>query len=310
MPEPDARARFRLSDVGERARIMVPGAVLVVAVLAAIFSPQIAPHDPTQFDVAHRLAGVSPQHLLGTDQFGRDVLSRLIYGARASLEVAFGSATLAFLVGTVLGLVGGYGSGWPQMLIMRAMDVVLAFPPIVLALLVVTVLGPGIGTLIFVIGFLFIPTFARIAGAEVQMVTRMEYVQAARALGAGTGRILIRTIFPNVSAPLVVQYTLATASAILLESGLSFLGLGVVPPTPSWGGMIGDARSVMIQAPGDLLWPCLVITATIMAMNSAGDGLRDLLDPRTRSVFRRRAKAPEPDTWRMTVGDESRLHAS
>jgi peptide/nickel transport system permease protein len=264
-------------------------------VVAAVAAPVIAPHNPTQFDVTHRLAGTSAAHLLGTDQFGRDVLSRLIYGARASLVVAFGSATLALLVGTALGLVGGYAAGWPETLVMRAMDVILSFPPIVLALLVVTVLGPGVTTLVFVIGFLFIPAFARITASEVLVVKRAEYVEAAHALGVGTGRILRRTILPNVLSPLVVQYTLSMAAAVLLESGLSFLGLGVVPPTPSWGGMIGDARSVMVQAPGDLLWPCVVITVAIMAMNSVGDGLRDALDPRTQSVFRRRRAAPSPE---------------
>lgn len=273
----------------ERTRIITTAVVLLTEVVVAVLAPAIAPYNPTQFDVAHRLAGPSAAHLLGTDQFGRDILSRLIYGARPSLEVAFGSATFAFVVGVTLGLTAGYVSGWLEMLILRSMDVILSFPPIVLALLVVTVLGPSMVTLTVVIGFFFIPTFARIAAAETLVVKRTEYVQAARALGSGNLRILLQSILANVLSPLVVQLTLSMGAAVLIESGLSFLGLGVPPPTPSWGGMIGDARSVMVQAPGNLLWPCLVITATIMAMNSAGDALRDALDPKVPSPFRRAA---------------------
>lgn len=271
---------------GEWIRTIACFVVVLAVVLCAVFANKLAPYNPDA-DTANRFAGSSLQHLLGTDQFGRDIFSRIIFGARASLEVAFGSASIAALLGVGLGLVAGYYGGFAEGLVMRVMDVILCFPPIILALLVVTLLGPGVVTLIFVIGFLFIPTFARITNAQVAVVKRTEYVQAAKALGSGPARVMMRSILPNVASPLIVQYTLTLAAAILLESGLSFLGLGVVPPTPSWGAMIAEAMGVMAQSPANLLWPCLVITVTIMAMNGAGDTLRDALDPRVRSTLRR-----------------------
>ena len=241
-----------------------------------------SPYDPTQLDAGHALAPSSRAHPFGTDAFGRDVLSRLIYGSRASLEISFGSTAVACVVGTTLGLLGGYFSGLMEIATVRIADIVLCFPPIVLALLVVTLLGPGVATLVLVIAILYVPTFARITYGQVLSTKRMEYVEAMHAVGAGHLRILLRTILPNVSAPIIVQCSLTMAAAILLESGLSFLGLGVVPPTPSWGFMIGEARGYMLQDPWALVWPCLALVVTIMAMNSFGDVLQDWLDPRLR----------------------------
>jgi peptide/nickel transport system permease protein len=257
-----------------------PAALSVAAiVLLALAAPWIGLADPVRMDVAGRLLGPTAAHWLGQDEYGRDVLSRLIWGARTSLFVAGVSTAIACLVGTALGVLGGYVRGIVELLTLRAMDVILCFPPLLLALLVVTLTGPGAGTLILVLSVLYIPGFARVAYAGVLAARNMEYVEAQRALGASGARIMLCTIVPNIAGPLLVQGSLSAASAVVLESGLSFLGLGVVPPAPSWGLMIGAARATMNQAPLLLLWPCLALTATILAMNALCDTLRDAVDP-------------------------------
>ena len=261
-------------------RWAVPAAFVMAILVCAVAAPLVAPDDPLTFDILHRFSGPTWQHLLGTDQFGRDLLSRIMYGARASLEVAIGSAVLATVVGVTLGMLGGYVGGFTEVLTVRVVDIIVAFPPIVLALLIVTLFGPGLVTLICVIALVYVPVFARITYGAVLEVRGREYVEAARALGVSAARIMVRTIFPNVTAPIIVQFSLTVSAAILLESGLSFLGLGVVPPTPSWGGMIADARTYMQQDAIMLLWPCLVLVVTILAINSLSDVLRDRLDPR------------------------------
>ena len=249
--------------------------------MIALAAPFLHLADPVKQDVAHRLSGSVAGSWLGRDEFGRDVLSRLIWGARTSLAVAFASALIAGAVGTALGLIGGWFRGLGELLALRSADVILCFPPILLALLVVTLLGPGAGTLILVLSILYAPGFARVAYAETLTARNHDYVEAVRALGAPTGRILLRTLLPNIAGPVLVQLSLAVASAIVLESGLSFLGLGVVPPSPSWGLMIRGARATMEQAPLLLLWPCAALVTTILAMNLLCDALRDALDPRT-----------------------------
>jgi peptide/nickel transport system permease protein len=261
-------------------RLLPPGALVAAIVLLAIAAPLLGLPDPVHQDIAHRLAGPSPGSPLGRDEFGRDVLSRLIFGARTSLSVAFVSAAVAGCVGTVLGLIGGWYRGIGGMLAVRSMDVVLCFPPVLLALLVVTLLGPGAGTLILVLSVLFLPGFARVTYGEVLAARGQDYVEAVRALGASTPRMLGRTVLPNIAGPVLVQLSLAVAAAVVLESGLSFLGLGVVPPSPSWGLMIRGARATMAQSPLLLLWPCAALTLTILAMNFLCDALRDLFDPR------------------------------
>jgi peptide/nickel transport system permease protein len=257
------------------------GPVIAVAVIAglALAAPLLGLPDPIRMDVAHRMAQPSWQHPLGLDEFGRDELSRIVWGARASLAVAFAASLIAGLVGTSIGVVGGFLRGIVELTLLRAVDVVLCFPPLLLALLVVTVLGPGAGTLILVLSVLYVPGFARVAYAGTLSVRAQDYVEAMRALGATRPRIMLRTILPNIIGPVLVQLSLAAAAAIVLESGLSFLGLGVVPPTPSWGLAIGAARATMDQAPLLLLWPCLALTATILAMNALCDALRDALEP-------------------------------
>jgi peptide/nickel transport system permease protein len=253
------------------------GAVVAVATIAAVALavPYLPLPDPLRLDIAHRLAAPSLGHPLGQDEFGRDVLTRLLWGARTSLAVAGGSALLSCVFGVLLGLVGGFWRGIPEFLALRGMDVVLCFPPLLLALLVVTLVGPGAATLIPVLAVLYLPGFVRVTYAGVLTVCAQDYVEAARAIGARSGRIMLRTILPNVAGPVLVQISLAAASAVVLESGLSFLGLGVVPPAPSWGLMIGSARATMVQAPLLLLWPCAALSLTILAMNALCDALRD-----------------------------------
>jgi peptide/nickel transport system permease protein len=254
-----------------------PFLLLGLVVLLATAVPLLPLPAPLAMDVAHRLAPPSPVHWLGQDEYGRDVLTRLLWGARVSLWVAGASTLLACVAGTVLGLAGGFLGPVAEALAVRSMDVLLCFPPLLLALLVVTLLGPGAATLIPVLALVYLPGFVRVAYAGVLTVRSQEYVEAVRVLGAGPLRILGRTVLPNIAGPLLVQVSLTAASAVVLESGLSFLGLGVVPPAASWGLMIAAARTTMAQAPWLLLWPCLALSVTILAMNAACDTLRDAL---------------------------------
>ncbi len=257
----------------------IPIAGFGLIVVIALLAPWLGLANPVAMDVPHRLAGPSGGHWLGQDEFGRDVFARLVWGARVSLSVAVAAAALACVVGTTLGVVGGFLRGIAEILALRSIDVLLCFPPLLLALLVVTLLGPGATTLIPVLALVYLPGFTRVAYAGVLTARSQDYVEAMRVLGAGKSRIMLRTILPNIGGPLLVQFSLAMAAAVVLESGLSFLGLGVVPPAPSWGLMIGAARATMTQAPLLLLWPCLALTATILVMNALCDGLRDAVDP-------------------------------
>ncbi len=261
-------------------RLLLPGGAVALIVGAALAAPVLPLADPVHMDVANRLAGTSAGHWLGQDEYGRDVLSRLLWGARVSLTVALSASAIACVLGTALGVLGGYLRGLTELLTLRAMDVVLCFPPLLLALLVVTLLGPGVPTLILVLFVLYTPGFARITYAGVLAARSQDYVEAVRVLGASRLRIMARTILPNVLGPVLVQISLTVAAAIVLESGLSFLGLGVVPPAPSWGLMIRGARATMDQAPLLLLWPCLALTLTILAINALCDALQQVLDPR------------------------------
>ena len=257
--------------------------VLLVIVLA-VLAPVIVTFDPVAQDIAHRLLPPgTPGHILGTDEYGRDVFTRLIYGARVELLIAFGATSLAAVFGTLLGLIGGYFGGIAEFLTMRlTSDVLLAFPPIILALLIVTIYGPGVGTLIVVMGILFAPKFARIVYGQTLSVKRLEYVDAAKAFGASIPTALFRVVLPNVSAPIVVQFSLVMASSILLESGLSFLGLGVVAPAPSWGGMVSSGQRYMGSDPATILVPSIMVVLTILSFGLLADALRELLDPRAR----------------------------
>jgi peptide/nickel transport system permease protein len=252
---------------------------IACVVVVALLVPILPLADPLHIDVAHQLARPSASHLLGQDEYGRDVLSRLLWGARITLAVSLAASLLACIGGVVLGLVGGTLRGVAELLMVRSMDVVLCFPPLLLALLVVTLFGPGASTLIPVLAVLYLPGFTRVVYAGVLSLRTADFVQAIRVLGGGPLRIMCRTILPNVAGPVMVQLSLTAASAIVLESGLSFLGLGVVPPAASWGLMIGAARATMVQAPLLLLWPCLALVFTIFAMNLLCDAVRDAMEP-------------------------------
>ncbi len=267
--------------MSRRTALILPALFVLTLVGIALAAPLLDLANPVRQDMANRLAGALAGSPLGRDEFGRDVLSRLIWGARTSLFVAFTAAAIACVLGTTLGLIGGWFKGIGAFVAIRSAEIILCFPPILLALLVVTLLGPGAGTLILVISILYLPGFVRVAYAQVLATRAMDYVEAARALGLPTYQILLKTILPTIAGPVLVQLSLAVAAAIVLESGLSFLGLGVVPPSPSWGLMIRGARSTMEQAPMLLLWPCLALTLTILAINLLCDALRDWVDPRS-----------------------------
>ncbi len=262
--------------------VRIAGIIVVVAIIVlTLLAPFLGLPDPLAQDISNQLLPIGSEgHLLGTDRFGRDVLSRLIFGARVELVIAMGATAVALVLGTFLGLVGGYFGGIVETLSMRSVDVILAFPPIVLALLVVTIYGTGASTLIVVMGVLFAPRFARLTYGQVVSIRGMEYVEAARVFGSGPLRIVGTVVLPNVSAPLIVQAPLTLATSILLESGLSYLGLGVTPPTPSWGLMVADGQRDIVAHPSLVAVPSLAIVVTILAFGLVGDVMRDWLDPR------------------------------
>jgi peptide/nickel transport system permease protein len=270
------RTGMLLRDRGATISVAMIGLLAVVAVIA----PILAPFDPTSQDVVAALRPPSWGHLLGTDDFGRDILSRMIYGTRPALEVGLLSVVLAASVGTPLGLLAGYVGGWLDNAISGVVDVLLSFPMLLLAILVVTLAGSGIGTVIVAIGFAQIPIFVRLARGSALVLRELDYVAASRSFGARGFRILRRHILPNAMGPLVVMLTLGIASAIREEAGLSFLGLGVQPPAPSWGNLIRDGVANILDAPWLALFPGLLLTISVLAFNLIGDTVRDILDPR------------------------------
>ena len=260
--------------------VHVSGVFLFVIAAAAIFAPVISPHDPIQMVPRDRLKPPGMGHLLGTDEFGRDVLSRILWGARISLAVGAAAVVLAAVGGVFLGVVAGYFGGILDSLIMRFLDMVLCFPPILLGIAVVGFAGKSLAILVLVLGLLFIPRFARVIYGSVQSVKQNQYVEASRASGGTHFYILLHHILPNTFSIIIIQVTLNFGFMILLEAGLSFLGLGTQPPTPSWGTMIASARDYMEIAPFLVIWPSLSVAITVLAFNLLGDGLRDALDPR------------------------------
>lgn len=269
------------------------GPVIAVAAIALVvlLVPLLPLADPLRIDPAHDLAPPSLSHLLGQDEYGRDVLSRLLWGARTSLAIAAASASLACLFGIVLGLFGGFIRFTTNRVAAHSMDIVLRFPALPLALFIVTLIGPGIGTLIPMLAVLYAPRFVRAVYASVLFMRSQDDAEAMPASGAGRLRIVPRTLLPSLAGPVLVQFSLAAASAVVLESGLSFLGLGVMPPALSWGQMIGAARATMSQAPLLLLWPCAALSLTILAMNSLCDALRNAVGSHTPPIRARRHAA-------------------
>ncbi|MCW8060632.1 ABC transporter permease [Agrobacterium tumefaciens] len=265
-------------------RPLVLGSILVVAAVlcVALVGPIIAPHDPLLINQNAVNQASSTQYLLGTDEFGRDILSRLMIGIRPTIGVAIVATLIAAIGGTACGIIGAYSRPVLAFFVMRAVDIMLSFPAILLALLAVGFWRSGVASLSVVIGVIFIPQFARVAQSATLQVIRQEFVEAEHAMGASYLRVVLKVILPNILSPLVVQGTLTIAAAILLESGLSFLGLGIVPPEPSWGQMIGTARGYLTQNPMYVVWPSVCLAFTVLAINFLGDALRDHLDPRLR----------------------------
>ena len=260
----------------------VGGLILVVALALAVWAPALAPHDPLKQNLGNALAAPAPGHWLGTDNVGRDVLSRVVWGTRVSLVAGFVSVAIALLAGCVLGLVAGYVGGRVDGLVMRAMDAVLSFPPLVLALALGAVLGAGLTGVLIALGVVYTPTFARLMRGQVLSITARDYVDAARALGAPGWRIACRHVLPNATAPIVVQASLSVAFAILAEASLSFLGLGVQPPAASWGSMINAGRGYLQQAPWIVFGPGAALFVTVVGLSFVGDAVREALDPRIR----------------------------
>jgi peptide/nickel transport system permease protein len=258
------------------------GSVVILVVIAAIFAPLIAPYDPVKQDIMSLLQGPSSSHWLGTDEIGRDTLSRVIYGSRVSLMVGVIAVTISLFVGATLGLIAGYGRGLIDTVIMQLMDGLLAFPALVLALAITAMLGPSLNNAMIAIGVTGIPAFARLVRGQVLSLRDLEYVQAARSIGASHQRIVMKHILPNTMAPIIVQTSIAIPAAILAEAGLSFLGLGIQPPTPSWGAMLNTARGYIQMTPCLAIVPGAAIFITVLAFNFLGDAVRDTLDPRLR----------------------------
>jgi len=254
-------------------------ALATVVLVGAVLAPWLSPADPVAM-TAQRFATPSAQAWLGTDQFGRDLLSRLLHGARVSMLVSFAAVGLAALIGGTVGLCAGYFEGRVDLLLMRGVDVLMAFPTLLLALAVVATLGGSLRNLILAITLAYIPIFSRVVRGSTLSVKQSEFVDASRALGARDGRIMLRAILPNVLAPVIVQATFNLSTAIMIEAALSFLGLGVQPPAASWGSMLSEARNFMELDPWLAVAPGGAITMAVLGFNLFGDGLRDVLDPR------------------------------
>lgn len=266
-----------------RNRHAVAGLVVIAFFFAAAaLAPLISPHNPIEFQLGSQLLPPSMTHPLGTDELGRDLLSRLLYGSRITFVITFGAVAIAVLVGTAIGVVAGYFGGWVDQLAMRFMDILLAMPMFLLAVAIIAALGPGTRNVIIAVGIGSIPVFARIARGSTLSVKQEDYTLAVRAIGASHSRIVVRHIVPNVLPPLLVQTTLRLATAILTASGLSFLGLGPQPPTPEWGAMLSTGRNFLTSSPQLVIVPGMAILLVTIAFNLVGDGLRDALDPRVR----------------------------
>ena len=282
LTSPRARRRRLLRKRFFRRPMAVAGLVVVLGfVTAAIFAPLLAPYGAGATDFNALLAHPSGKHLLGTDYLGRDILSRTLWGARASIQAGFFATMLALVVAVPIGMVAGYYRGWVDTVVARVTDVLLAFPFLILAVGLAAILGPSLLNATLALGIAAVPPLIRVSRGEMLALREEDYVPAAIANGAGDGTIIFRHIFPNMTSTLIVQATVTIPAAIVGEAVLSFLGLGVQPPTPSWGTMLQDAQSYLTQAPRLAVYPGLAIVLAALAFNVLGDGLRDILDPRT-----------------------------
>lgn len=294
-PEGAYRPRWRetLSILLSNRAAAVGLVVLIVMLLTAVLADQLIRFPINQDNVANRFAPPSGEHWFGTDDLGRDVYSRVVMGARVSLQVAAVSVSISLIAGTLLGLIAGYRGGWLDTFTMRTVDVAFAFPAVLLAIALVAVFGPSLRNTMIAIGIVFTPIFARVVRGSVLSVREDLYIRAIRSLGAGDLRIILRHVLPNVAAPVIVQTSLSLAFAILLEAALSFVGAGVQRPTPAWGLMLADAQRFIAQGWWLSVFPGMAIFVTVMAFNLMGDGLRDALDPRQRTLIEARRSGAE-----------------
>jgi peptide/nickel transport system permease protein len=267
-----------------RNKLAITGMVIMgIFLLTALLAPVLAPYDPLRQELILRRRPPSQEHWFGRDDLGRDILSRIIFGARLSLQVGVLSVGFAIVIGAVIGAVASFLGGWVDSIVMRLMDIMLAFPALLLAIAIVTILGPGLLNMLYAIGIVSIPAYARIVRASVLSVKEQDYILAAHAIGVPPARLLFRNVLPNTLTPLIVQGTLGIGTAILDAAGLSFLGLGAQPPKPEWGAMLGQGRYSMFTAPHIVLFPGIAIMLTVLGFNLLGDGLRDSLDPKLRT---------------------------
>ncbi|WP_442915444.1 ABC transporter permease [Lentibacillus sp. JNUCC-1] len=265
-------------------KIAVAGGVLLIFyAFVAIFAPYIAPYDPFEISLTNKLQPPSIEHWMGTDDKGRDILSRIIHGSRLSMGIGIAAVLFGAFFGIIMGLLAGYYGGWVDAVLSRMLDVMLAFPGILLALAIISALGPGLINVTIAVGIFSVPLFGRIARGSTMEVKNMEYIEAVRSLGGNDFIIMFRHIFPNILSPLIVQGTLRLATAILSAAGLSFLGLGAAPPSPEWGAMLSSGRDFFFSAPYIAIFPGITIALLVMGFNLFGDGLRDALDPRMKS---------------------------
>jgi peptide/nickel transport system permease protein len=266
--------------------VVVFGIVIIILfIIAAIFAPWLAPYPPDKINMSNALAQPSKAHWLGTDALGRDTLSRTIYSSRISLLIGLFVVILGSVVGMALGLVAGYFGGWTYSVIMRLVDTLMAFPMLILALLIASLLGGGIGNVIMALSFAMVPAYARLMCGQVIIIKENDYVLAGRSMGAGHMRIMLRHLLPNCFPPLIVMMTMMLGTTILAEAGLSFLGIGVQPPVATWGNMVNDGRQDLLTNPLLSFAPGLAIMLVVYAFNMIGDGLRDALDPQLRGVL-------------------------
>lgn len=259
---------------------VVGGIIILFFILVAMYGPHLVKTDPQEIDLLNKLQPPSKEHWFGTDNFGRDIFSRIVHGAGLTLTVGFLSVAVGGIIGVIIGIVSGYYGGWLDSVFMRVMDVLLAFPGILLALAIVSVLGGSLQNVIIAVGVFSVPAFARIVRGSTLQVKKLEYIDAVRSLGASDFRIIFRHILPNIMSPIIVQATMRIATAILTASGLAFLSLGAPPPTPEWGAMLNDGRTYMHNASHMVLFPGVAIVIVVLAFNIFGDGLRDALDPK------------------------------
>jgi peptide/nickel transport system permease protein len=257
-------------------------AILLLLTAAALFAPVVAPYDPLGQNLDQDLIPRSSEHWLGTDKLGRDILSRIIYGGRISLLVGITTVVLSLAIGIVIGSLSGYFGGWIDQMLMRLVDILMAFPGILLAIAFTAVLGPGLDHVILALCLIGWTSYARLVRGEILSLRERDFIQAARSLGCRPKRIILRHLLPNLLPPLLIQSTFGLAAAIVAEGSLSFLGLGVEPPTPSWGAMLNDGRQFLLVAPHLTTYPGLGLMITVLALNLIGDALQDRLDRRNR----------------------------